>query len=215
MKKLSMLIAMILCVTIGGVYAAWTYTNPQADITDKGLDTVIGVVLPSAEQSGAIGDFNVSTNLISMSIDQYGKNEAGIDFHKAVLNYNTSDGQAPYIEFTLTLVENADEEFLKTFQATYSIDIEDVASVDGTYKGTKIFTDLKPGATAIGHSTSDEDFRWVYDSERGLYACRVDVTKEFSLGDIILPSKSEHTAFSLALGTPTLKVLISDGITAT
>ena len=55
MKKLSMLIAMILCVTIGGVYAAWVYPNANATV-DK--DVSVGVGL-NVESSGAIGSFTV------------------------------------------------------------------------------------------------------------------------------------------------------------
>ena len=214
MKKLSALIAMILCVTIGGVYAAWTYTNPATDITDKGLDTVIGVALPAADQQGAVGVFNVNTNIKSMSIDQLGDDgDDSTDFHQAVLNYVIDDtlDNKPYIEFTIKLAVNADQETIDNFQAEYSIEIIDVVD---QYDGKDIFIDKVTGTRDIGHSTSSEEFKWVYDSERDLYACKVYMEDEIELNDFVLPSKDAHTDFSAALGTPTLKVVLSDGIGA-
>ena len=210
MKKLSLLIAMILCVTIGGVYAAWTYTDPAIDITDKGLDTVIGVSLPSADLVGAIGEFGVSTNITGMSIDQLGDDGDPVtDFHQAVLNFHTNDDKAPYIEFTLNLVDNADEDTINDLETQYSIEIIDVK---GTYGDKDIFVDKRVGLQNIGKSTSSDEIKWEYDEGRDLYFCKItDFEKEFILNDFILPSKSAHTTFSQALGTPTLKVLLTDG----
>ena len=220
MKKLSMLIAMILCLTIGGVYAAWTYTNPAADITDKGLDTVIGVSLPAADQVGAVGEFSVSTNVTAISIDQAGLNDDGDDFHRAMLNYAVNDENAPYIEFGLKIVVNADADAIANLTTTYTIAITGA----GQYNSKDIFVDLKPGATTIKPSaTEGTDVKWTKvneDDNYTYYTYKVLLADEVALNDagvgneIVLASKAQHTAFAAALGTPILDVKISDGVGA-
>ena len=49
MKKLSVLIAMILCVTIGGVYATWTYAGQK--VSDASYESVLR--LTDAVEEGA------------------------------------------------------------------------------------------------------------------------------------------------------------------
>ncbi|MBQ3491999.1 MAG: hypothetical protein IJA74_05570 [Oscillospiraceae bacterium] len=200
MKKLSVLIALVLCVTIGGVYAAWTYTNPDADITDRHFNQLI--TISAATQEGAAGEYAIETNITGMSIDQKGTNSESVDFHKAVLNYTTSDGETPYIKFTLKLKENTGSDIFSTLDSTYSI------AVIGTqnYNGDPIFSDNNPNT---------EEIVWVYDDANDIYYYEItDMATEFTLNDIVLPSKADHTAFTTALGNAVLEVKISDGITA-
>jgi len=200
MKKLSVLIALVLCVTIGGVYAAWTYTNPDADITDRHFNQLI--TISAATQEGAAGEYAIETNITGMSIDQKGTNSESVDFHKAVLNYTTSDGETPYIKFTLRLKENTGSDIFSTLDSTYSI------AVIGTqnYNGSPIFSDNNPNT---------EEIVWVYDDANDIYYYEItDMATEFTLNDIVLPSKADHTAFTTALGNAVLEVKISDGITA-
>ncbi len=200
MKKLSALIAMILCVTIGGVYAAWTYTNPNADITDKNFEQLI--TISEATESGAAGTYAIETNITKMSIEQTGTNSNGTDFHKAVLEYTTSDGETPYVKFTLKLQENTGSDIFETLTSTYSITVEDVVS---QYNSKDIFIDNFPNKTEI---------EWKYDSVNDIYYYIIeDISTEIALNDFILSSKPEHTAFSTALGRPVLMVTISDGVT--
>ena len=202
MKKLSVLIALVLCVTIGGVYAAWTYTNPDADITDRHFDQLI--TISAAIEEGAAGEYAIETNITGMSIDQKGTNSESVDFHKAVLNYTTSDDQTPYIRFTLKLKENTGNDIFNTLESTYSVDVVDVVS---QYDSKDIFIDSKAGETVIN---------WSYDSANDIYYYEIDdMSTEITLNDITLLSKSAHTAFSAALGRAVLEVKISDGIVPT
>ncbi|MBQ4097781.1 MAG: hypothetical protein IJC72_00590 [Clostridia bacterium] len=66
MKKFSALIALFLCVTIGGVYATWTYAGSD-DITDALYEAKVTVT--DAAYSGANGTFKVESNLV-LEIDQ-------------------------------------------------------------------------------------------------------------------------------------------------
>ena len=211
MKKLSLLIAMVLCVTIGGVYAAWTYTNPAADITDQRIGQLI--TISTATEQGAAGTYAIETNVTGMSIEQLGTNDDGKDFHTAVLEYTTKDGAAPYVKFTLKLQENTgsdifDESNPNKLVSTYSISVVDVASTyndpnDDSQDPKDIFLDEK-GETVIV---------WEYDSANDIYHFTVQLENEIALNNFVLASKGEHTLFTKALGSPVLEVKLSDGIT--
>ena len=66
MKKLSLLIAMILCVTIGGVYATWTYTQ-NTDVADEAVN--VNMNLTDVAYSGSYGTYKVDTTGLSLTID--------------------------------------------------------------------------------------------------------------------------------------------------
>lgn len=201
MKKLSVLIALVLCVTIGGVYAAWTYTNPKADITD--MQTGVLINISAATQEGAAGTYAIETNITGMSIDQTGTNPEGIDFHKAVLNYATSDNDDPYIKFTLKLKENTGNDIFDTLNSTYSVAVTGASD----YDEEPIFVD---------HNANTDEIQWQYDSANDIYYYEItDMATEITLNDIVLPSKKDHTAFHTALGNAILDIRISDGVVPT
>ena len=201
MKKLSALIAMILCLTIGGVYAAWTYTNPNADITDKRFEQL--VTISTATEAGAAGEYDIVTNITGISIEQLGTNDQGKDFHTAVLNYVTNDDQAPFIKFTLKLKENTGSDIFDTLESTYTIEVVDVGS---QYGGKDIFLDHNPNETEIN---------WTYDSANDIYYYELtDLATEITLNDFVLASKAEHTLFTAALARPVFEVKLSDGTLA-
>lgn len=105
MKKLSVLIALLLCVTISGVYATWYYVSDSADIVDVNRETA--VQLESATTTGAAGSFTIESNL-RLVIDQqvYG---SGINKHEAVLNFISTDSNPVYLRVTFTPSSNASE----------------------------------------------------------------------------------------------------------
>ncbi|MBR5192265.1 MAG: hypothetical protein IKW33_02505 [Clostridia bacterium] len=199
---------MVLCVTIGGVYAAWTYTNPAADITDQRIEQLI--TISTATEQGAAGTYAIETNVTGMSIEQLGTNDQDKDFHTAALEYTTNDDAAPYVKFTLKLQENTGSDIFNTLTSKYSIEVVDVASAydnpnDNPDEGPKdIFVDIKTGETVI---------TWEYDSVNDIYHFTVQLENEIALNDFVLASKPEHTAFTTALGRPVLEVKITDGTT--
>ena len=66
MKKLSILVALILCVTIGGVYAAWSYTSSSMTSVDRTLSHG----LTAAVTDGDVGVFQITQNSVDVAIDQ-------------------------------------------------------------------------------------------------------------------------------------------------
>ena len=66
MKKLSILIALMLCITIGGVYATWTYTQ-TTDVADESVGVAMN--LTSVVYAGSYGTYEVDRSSLALSID--------------------------------------------------------------------------------------------------------------------------------------------------
>ena len=60
-----MRIAMILCVTIGGVYASWTYADSTANMDKHANHTI---QLSGVVSEGTVGEFSVSHNIDEFDI---------------------------------------------------------------------------------------------------------------------------------------------------
>lgn len=65
MKKLSLLVALILCVTIGGVYATWTYAGNEIKEQNATLTNKMGEVV----LSGAAGAYHFSDNTLRFTVE--------------------------------------------------------------------------------------------------------------------------------------------------
>ena len=66
MKKLTALVALMLCVIIGGVYAVWTYAGNDLDHTQL----EIGHALETATQEGSLGTLVIESSSLMVKIDQ-------------------------------------------------------------------------------------------------------------------------------------------------
>lgn len=66
MKKISVLIALILCVTIGGVYAAWIYTGSTVSVAER----TVSHGMATATTEGDVGILKVVHNDADIKIDQ-------------------------------------------------------------------------------------------------------------------------------------------------
>ena len=66
MKKISVLVMLILCVTIGGVYAAWSYTGTTVSTAERTLSHGMA----TATTEGDVGILKVIHNDIDIKIDQ-------------------------------------------------------------------------------------------------------------------------------------------------
>jgi hypothetical protein len=197
---------MILCVSIGGVYAAWTYTNSAKDIAD--VYEAYTITLTTATEEGAHGVYSIDTNITKFTIEQNGTAVPEDDFHKAVLNVVTSDGQPAYIKIKLDLAPNApkDEVVFAAFDTTYDIKVVDVNS---QYAGSDIFYDKHVGTTTIADSAWE-----LVDAENRIFSYTINLDAEIALNNFILKSKQEHTNFGNALGNPLLRIDVSDGTVA-
>ena len=67
MKKLSLIVALAVILTIGGVFAAWSY--PGGSVANEAT-TSVTIAVADGGQAGAKGDITVSSNTMNITIDQ-------------------------------------------------------------------------------------------------------------------------------------------------
>ena len=197
MKKLSVLIALLMCVTIGGVYATWTYAG-TTDITDGHKE--IFVTIPDAVVEGTYGTYTVDTN-VRLIVDDTDKN------HKAELVFESTDTNEVYLRVTFTPNEatatpaikaNAvptELYFTTTTTMQYKMDADGNYSANGT--GVNIFTFANPGNGELDNEitwTKQADGTFTYELDLDALKEQISLTQEF-----LLDSKSEHDAFREAM----------------
>ena len=210
MKKLSLLITLLLCVTITGVYAAWTYagTNDIADVYTEFKITIADVKL-----TGANGTYVITSNLV-LVVDQAN------DDHEAELLFQSNDGKDIYLTVTFTPSSNASQEikehavpselyFGTTTDMLYKMDKDGNYDPNGT--PTPILTFENPGDGELNNPID-----WGKpDPVTGIFTFKMD---EAALRDAIslsqtfvLETKAEHDAFRTALNG-NIVARVTDGI---
>lgn len=209
MKKLSLLITLLLCVTITGVYAVWTYagTNDIADVYTEFKITIADVKL-----TGANGTYVITSNLV-LVIDQ-----ANTD-HEAELVFDSNDDKPIYLRVTFTPSENAGQDikdhavdselyFGTTTDMLYTIDANGNYDPNGT--PTPILTFANPG-----NQTLDNLIVWVGPDENGVFTYTMNeeqLRAMISLSQtFVLDTKAEHDAFRTALNG-NIVARVTDGV---
>lgn len=220
MKKLSALIALLLCVTVGGVYATWSFVDPAADIVDKKHETL--VTLTDAETVGAAGTFTISSNLV-LTIDQ----EAP-DSHKAVLVFSPqNEGDEIYLKITFTPSESASQDIKDNgvdaelyFKTTTTM--ECYTDAEGHLVVPADPENLEPGVEKKpifdfgnygSNNTFDNKVTWERQND-GTFTATYDLDTLESIiqlnGTIILDTKLDYDTFS-ALLNGNIGAYITDG----
>ncbi len=227
MKKLSVLIAMLLCVTIGGVYAAWTYAGTD-DIADAFAEAK--VTIADVELLGANGVYTVESNLV-LTVDQ--KNEQ----HEAELVFGSNNNQPIYLTVKFTPSVNAPIDVKRNAVPSEvyfgtSTTMQYKMDADGNYSETGTLTDIFTLAN-IGNGTIDKEnevkwVKYIATNTEGVYEESNDATalahhftctfneawlkSQISLSQtFVLDTKAEHDAFRTAMGG-NIVIRISDGI---
>ena len=227
MKKLTILVALILCVTIGGVYATWTYSG-NTDIADQETEALIGIA--GVAFDGAAGEFEISTNL-KLSIDDDdcdGIDEESDRDKNAVLVFGSTDGEAPYLTVTFTPKANAGDvistkgvpaEIYTKFNAQqYKTDAQGNYSATGT--GKDIMNVFNPSDTVfdanilpVGETTGAN--QWTWNATAGHFEVTFDLDDlqaMFSLTESFrLDVKEEYDAFHNCLVGSIITIYVTDG----
>ena len=207
MKRFTALIALMLCVTIGGVYATWTYAGTD-DIADAFAEAK--VTITDVELTGANGTYKIESNLV-LTIDQANED------HEAELVFAANDGQAIYLKVTFTPAANSPQTikdnavpselyFGTTTPMEYKMDAQGNYSADGT--PTKIFTFANPSDGIFSPNvtwTSETNGTFTYTLNEAQLKDMISLSQTF-----VLDLKSEHDAFREAL-TGNIVARVTDG----
>ena len=194
MKKLSMLIALILCVTIGGVYASWTYADGTAGIKNHTNKTL---QLSTVISAGSVGEFGISHNINNLEISETSTDDktAKID-----ATYHSEDKVILSISFT-PVVTASDDVKNNGIEAYVYVDTEQ----NITWNGADLFTFAHDAGNAIVISpkdTADAAYTWTKEKDSNTLTCSIELSlAEFiTLGSTFkLENIDDYRAFETAL----------------
>ena len=221
MKKLSVLIALFMCVTIGGVYATWTYAGTD-DIADSYEE--ISITVTDAELSGANGTYKITSNF-KLEIDQRD------DDHYAELKFVSIDSNPVAMTLTFTPASYAPDPVKKSAVPTefyfttpvpmqYAMNAAGDYDAEGEKKDILVFSNLSDGVFSpnIDWGEPDENgiFTVVYQEEDlkkmiKLNVFEVTVKGEKVVDTFRLDLKSEHDAFRDSFLGASILVRLTDG----
>ncbi len=208
MKKLSILIALLLCVTIGGVYATWSYALTD-DIADAFAEAK--VTIADAEFVGSNGTYKIESNL-ALTVDQAN------DAHEAELVFSANDSQPIHLTVTFTPATNAPQKvkeeavpselyFGTTTTMQYKMDAEGNYDENGTAKDIFVLKDTSDGDLDVNVTwTKQADGTFTYTLDEAALKEQIKLSQTFKL-DL----KSEHDAFREAM-KGNIVARVTDGI---
>lgn len=225
MKKFTMFIALLLCLTLTGVYATWLYAGVNTDIAD--VEQIMQIALEDYDFDGAAGTFYVESNL-TMKIDQ----DPSYNDHRTMLVYSTTDSATPYLQIKFEPHDNASDDvktnavpaelyFALSSAMKFKIDSEGhYDSANGT--DTDIFnlynySDglFNANVTVTGKDNNDADcWKWT-KQDNGDFICRIegdDLTDMIKLNATFkLDTLADYEAFKAILDTGKIQAKVTDG----
>ena len=196
MKKISLLIALCMLLTVGGVYATWSYVG-STDIIDAKAEAK--VTITAAVSEGTYGTYAIESNLV-LSVDQANDN------HEAELLFESNNGEPVFLRVTFTPNAYAPQTikqeavpselyFGVTTPMQYTIDGNGNYQQDGT--PVDIFKFTNPS-----NNTLDNTFTWTKNDD-GTFTYEMDIDDlkdQIALSQtFVLDIKAEHDAFGDAL----------------
>ncbi|MBE7076045.1 MAG: hypothetical protein E7375_03150 [Clostridiales bacterium] len=195
MKKLSAIIAMVVCLTIGGVYATWTYAGTD-DIADALAEAK--VTIADTELTGANGTYKIESNL-ALVVDQ--ANEK----HEAELLFKSNNDQPIFLKITFTPSVNAPKDikdnavpselyFGVTTPMQYKIDADGNYSETGTPTDIFTFSNVSDGDLDVNITWTNEGDKFTYTLNQSQLEDMISLSQTF-----VLDTKAEHDAFRAAL----------------
>ena len=192
MKKLGIVVALCLCLTVSGVYATWIFTE-NTDVADQHEHINFG--LTDVQYSGSYGEYFLDYTALNLAIDPVTDGS-----HEAALKIT---GQ---ITITFTPAKYAPPEIKDNgVPSTYNF-ATTKPQAEWLYKGQQIFT-INTDPVTINWGTPDSNgvFTYVIDAST--------VASMIQLGSFELGTKAEYDAFKNALSASYIGITVSDGVT--
>ncbi len=207
MARLGLIVLLLVCMTITGVYATWTYGGTN-DITDAFSEAKITIA--DSTMVGANGVYKIESNLV-LVIDQANSN------HETVLLFESNNSEDIYLKVTFTPAAYAPQEikqnavdselyFGTTTTMQYKMDANGNYSAEGT--PTDILTFKNPGNNALDNIfewTKEDDGTFTYTMDEAALREAISLSQTF-----VLDTKAEHDAFREAL-TGNVVARVTDG----
>lgn len=190
MKKFGILASLALCVTIGGVYAAWNYA--EEDVSAGYGVSLLGIT--GVEGQTTKGSIKVEGTNVALKVDD----TADGVVHNTKLTYN-ADG---YFTVTFTANASASEDVRANgIDLQWRVGLATTANVEHDYtqvmfNDQQIFDEIISGATPITeagvrddtHGDGTVSFTYTIDMD--------DVYSKIDLAEIILDTEAMHNEYS-------------------
>lgn len=187
MKKISLLIALVLCLTISGVYATWVYSQSD-DVAD--ITGAKAITMTEATFTGTYGTYSVDSSNLTMVVDP-----------KEGTAHTTSlviEGDL-VIRFTPNTYA-PDEVKTKGVASTFAFSLSNAA---WNYDNTPIMT----------VDTAKHDITWVPAND-GTFTYTIsaqNLANYVTLTEFTLDTKVDYDAYDRVLTNGQLVITISDG----
>ena len=183
MKKLSVIIALAVCLTIGGVYAAWSYSQG----TTTAVEITREINMAQVNTDSNKGSISVTPHDVAFLVDDGG-------------SYHTVLTGTGYFDITFTPApQGADAE-------TVANGIKMIATV--TVKSANNLT--YNGVVPITQKASNKIDLTPSGSSKTAPLNISDVLNTLELCDVVLATKAENDAFHTVLNDYTIVIVISE-----
>jgi len=225
MKRFTIFIALLLCLTITGVYATWMYAGVETDVAD--VQHIMQVALEDYDFDGASGTLYVTSNL-ALKIDQ----DPATKDHSAKMVYTSIDNQPLYMEIKFVPNANADKlikdngidvEWYFTTSADMQVKIDSDGNLSDAGTATDIFefsneTDGVFNANILNLASEKQGAKWTRDTDSNgdpyfTYTFNEDALKTMiTLGATFkLDTKADYDLFNDTLLHGKILAKVSDG----
>lgn len=187
MKKLSILIALILCVTIGGVYATWVYSQSD-DVAD--ITGAKAITMTEATFTGTYGTYHVDTTGLTMVVDP-----------KEGTTHTTALKIEGNLVISFTPNTYAPEDVKNGgVPSTFAFSL---SNANWKYEGQDIMT----------VDTDKHNIVWVSDGQGGFTytISEADLANYITLTPFTLDTKLDYDAYDAVLTNGQIVVSVSDG----
>lgn len=195
MKRLGLIIAMALVLTVGGVYATFSYAQNNVDSVNATLTKAIA----GTNTETAKGTIAIDARGFTIRVDDKGVLENGEGNGTLVTGYQNQGT----VKVTFTPAKGADTTVTDegvTLKLTISFS-------NNKYNGTDIFkttVDYDPTTgVPLGKGTKNID--------TGVFEYDVELGKYLAVNEISLPTMSDYDNFSIAYGNAQITVTVSEG----
>lgn len=190
MKKIGLLIALALCVTIGGVYATWIYTSNNAQSMSNSITVSMGDLGSTVTD---IGEFTITApNGIKIEPREGTTHTTGLAVPSDIVITFTPNDFAP-----VDIKENGPTD--AQFQIRFEVQNADGTAYTNQYDNQDIFT--------VAHGTHALDRAdWTQTTTGGKVAytytiAAADFANHVDVNPFVLDTLSDYDAFKTAMGT--------------
>jgi hypothetical protein len=197
MKKLAALMTAAMCMTVGGVYAAWSYATNDIIGTAVG-STAIGLTsIENPTQKGAIKV--VIANGVTIAVDQDTTNETDIHTAKLIFSGN------PVATFTPAKGASVSSIDMK-IQISIQSKTNDYKKLNGTLVEDVFYLEGANGDGVVEYVVGSE-----VDNDGALAGQQVniDLSQYLKIKPLVLGTAEEHGNFNTWLDQEAIKVVIT------